>query len=784
MGRRGIFAGLVLAAVAVGVSPTASARDIRGDDAPPCRGAACNPSPPMVPALAAPAALDLTCGLQLTGRECRLRAAEIPACSAAANEAFALVVKEQAGARVDPKVTAANALGIAYVDRNAVAPSALWTPTFSTKKTLCGTVVAADSASGGAFQGPVNDERVRVAPSAAFQPLRTVAGGLAESAVTTPVLPSGFLPARGATYCAFGPVVSRVGPDAEGRPEIHPVQTQWWALKAGRRWLIKGSQDASQRFTASDSAAPRRCPSFICDPPPEAWRNLGAAALPHAVEIAFELDLRDTETASFNLTTLEDDNTALTSTGPDWGAGKDGGAVHDLLVDDRLVLTIDEAADAASHVDLREVCRDGALLRGYVRVAFVTGSAPVLEDGSGRQYGRKTIQVDRAGLGAAAPRAVEPQLPRAVRLGARAPRWNGSGIRDDVGVRQDLRSWRERYRLVSITNQRGEPVPFRQPEPLRALDWVDVAVLPDADLLRDQGPLTFLFAERDRTYTLTVGSAPPRPTFDVVRENGLRVADTDAGPAIVRLAGGAASAWPALSSLYDIVRYSSLDLHVRPGYVDAATPEGTDFSAPLNDAINTPPEGRAKVFGSPTPFKAAWRLKAYDAESRAEVPVRDGSPDGSATVFTEHGDPDGVTESGTLRVHFPDLQGRVVDLALVITLTDAAGYSATRELGLLSHAGWIRAAADWETLRGPLGALAGVKLDEVAREAGLLNGTPARAAMSANATPRLLFADALWTLGSRTVLAHSRLEASTLRRLIELAREYAGSAVTSPAARR
>src|SRR6185503_9330688 len=134
-------------------------------------------------------------------------------------------------------------------------------------------------------------------------------------------------------------------------------------------------------------------------------------------------------------------------------------------------------------------------------------------------------------------------------------------------------------------------------------------------------------------------------------------------------AGGAADSWPALASLYDVVRFSSLDLHVRPGYVDANTSEGTDLSGLLNDALNTPAERRAKVFGSATPFKAAWRLRAYDAETREDLPVRDGPPDGSAAVFTASAEPDGVTEGGTLGVHFPDLQGRVIDFSVQVTLT-------------------------------------------------------------------------------------------------------------------
>jgi hypothetical protein len=635
-------------------------------------------------------------------------------------------------------------------------------------------VAAVEPASGGAFRGPVNDERIRVVPSAPFQAL-----GAVESAVTSPVRPSGFVPAKGTTHCAFGPVV-RATDSSPARPEIHPAQAQWWAPRAGSQWLIKGSQDGSQRFTAAGWAAPRRCPSFACDPPPDAWRNFGARALPHAVEIAFDLDLRAAQGASFQVTTLENDNTSLTSTDPEWGAGKDGGAYHDVFVDERLVLQVSEGRDETSHVDLREVCRQGSVLRGYLRVAFVTGSAPVLEDGSGGRYGRKTIQVSRGRMGAPPLRDIQPEVPRAVRLGARAPRWSGTGIHDDIGVRQDLRSWREGYRLVSITTERGEPVPFREAAPIRTLDWVDAAVLPGADLLQDRGRLTFAFAERDRRYSVTLASTPPRPTFDLVRENGLRIADSDAGPAIVRLAGGAAHTWPALASLYDVVRYGSLDLHVRPGYLDANTSDGTDFSALLNDAVNTPPQARAAVLGSPTPFKAAWRLRAYDAETREGLPVRDGPPDASATVFSEPGEPDGVTEGATLRVHFPDLQGRVVALDVEVTLTGPAGHSVTRHFELLSHSGWIRAAADWEAFRGPLSALAAARLDDVARDAAVLNGTPARAASAATAAPRLLQADALWTLASRTGLAHSRLEVDTLKRLTDLARDYARGAVTGP----
>jgi hypothetical protein len=256
------------------------------------------------------------------------------------------------------------------------------------------------------------------------------------------------------------------------------------------------------------------------------------------------------------------------------------------------------------------------------------------------------------------------------------------------------------------------------------------------------------------------------------------VIDTDAAPAIVRLAGGVAAAWPALAGLYDVVRYSSLDLHVKPGYIDANTSEGTDLSGPLNDALNTPAEARPRVFGSAMPFKAAWRLTAYDAETREEVPVRDGQPDGSATVFTLPGEPDGLTEGSSLRVHFPDRQGRVVNLSVEVTLTDPAGYSSTRQFELTSHGGWIRAPANWEAWRGPLSALAAVNLDEVSRDAGLLNGTSARAAALTNVPPRLLHADALWTHASRTGLAHTRLEVSTLRTLIDLARRYARSSTT------
>jgi hypothetical protein len=175
------------------------------------------------------------------------------------------------------------------------------------------------------------------------------------------------------------------------------------------------------------------------------------------------------------------------------------------------------------------------------------------------------------------------------------------------------------------------------------------------------------------------------------------------------------------------------------------------------------------------PFKAAWRLRAYDAETREEVPVRDGPPDGSATVFTLPGEPDGLTEGSSLRVRFPDRQGRIVNLSVEVTLTDPVGYSSTRQFELTSHVGWIRAPANWEAWRGPLSSLAAVNLDEVSRDAGLLNGTAARAAVLTNVPPRRLHADALWTYASRTGLAHSRLEVGALRTLIDLARDYARS---------
>jgi hypothetical protein len=748
----------------------------------------------------APDALNLACGMQSTGLECRLSSAAIPACSAAANEEFDHVVTGQAGARVDPTLTRTSGLGIAFVDRNGGTPAYAWKPAFSTKKTYCGTVLGVEPSSSGAFWGSANDERIRVLPSARFRAIGSVAAALAGdpspqacgndgsspreaclvSAVTQPVLPSGFLPSQGTTHCAFGAVVNDYsGPFAEGRPEIHPLETQWWAPKPGRQWVIKGSQDGSQRFTIADWAVPRHCLAFTCDPTPDGWRNFAARALPHAVEIAFELDLREPRSTAFTISTFEADNAGLTTSDESWGAKKDKGAYHDLIVDDRLLLQANEGSDATNHVDLREVCRNGTLLRGYLRVAFVTGSAPLLEDASGSRYGRKTIHVARAKPGEAWRSDSQAQYPRAARLAARAPRWSALRIHDDVGVRQDLRSWREGFRLVEVKTELAGPIPFREATPLRTRDWVEAAVLPDFDLFRDRGRVTLVFANRDESYSISLGSNPPRPTFDLVREHGLRVIDTDAAPALVRLAGGVAAAWPALAGLYDVVRYSSLDLHIAPGYIDANTSEGTDLSGMLNDALNTPADARPKVFGSATPFKAAWRLRAYDAETREEVPVRDGAPDGSATVFTLPGEPDGVTQGSSLRVHFPDRQGRIVDLSVEVTLTDPAGYGSTRQFELTSHVGWIRAPAGWEALRGPLSSLAAVNLDDIGRDAGLLNGTAARAAVLTNVPPRRLLADALWTYASRTGLAHTRLEVGTLRTLIGLAREYARSS-TNP----
>jgi hypothetical protein len=737
--------------------------------------------------------------MQATSLECRLSSAAIPACSAAANEEFEQAVKEQAGARVDPTVTRTSRLGIAFVDRSGGTPAYVWKPVFSTKKTYCGTVLGEPSTDG-SFGGPANDERIRVLASEPFRSVGSVAASLAGdpppdvcgnddglpreaclvSAVTQPVLPSGFLPTRGTRHCAFGAVVNDyTGPFADGRPEIHPLQTQWWTPKPGQ-WVIKGSQDGSQRFTVAGWSGPRHCLAFTCDPPPDGWRNFAAHALPHAVEIAFELDLREPRGTAFTVSTFEADNAGLTASDEDWGTKKDKGPYHDLIVDDRLVLQVNEGSDATNHVDLREVCRSGTLLRGYLRVAFVTGSAPLLEDASGTRYGRKTIHVARARPGEAWRSDSPAQYPRAARLGARAPRWSGAGIHDDVGVRQDLRSWREGFRLVEVRTERAGSIPFREATPLRTRDWVDAAVLADVDLLRDRGRVTLVFANRDKeSYSISVGSNPPRPTFDLEREHGQRVIDTDAAPALVRLAGGVATAWPALAGLYDVVRYSSLDLHVKPGYLDANTAEGTDLSGPLNDALNTPADARPKVFGSATPFKAAWRLKAYDAETREEVPVRDGQPDGSAAVFTLPGEPDGLTGGSSLRVHFPDRQGRIVNLSVEVTLTDPAGYGSTRRFELTSHVGWIRAPADWQAWRGPLSALAAVNLGEVSRDAGLLNGTAARAAVLTGVPPRRLQADALWTYASRIGLAHTRLEVGTLRTLIALARDYARSA-TNP----
>src|SRR5262249_34739349 len=151
-------------------------------------------------------------------------------------------------ARVDPTTTRTSRLGIAFVERSAGTPAYAWKPVFSTKKTYCGTVLGVEPSTSGSFWGPANDERIRVLPSARSRSIASVAASLAGdpeaylvSAVTQPVLPSGFLPAQGTTHCAFGAVVNdTTGALAEGRPEIHPLETQWWAPKPGRQWVIKG----------------------------------------------------------------------------------------------------------------------------------------------------------------------------------------------------------------------------------------------------------------------------------------------------------------------------------------------------------------------------------------------------------------------------------------------------------------------------------------------------------------------------------------------------------------
>src|SRR5262245_28494875 len=187
-------AGAVMATITRGAwAVERPAQEIRGDDAPPCRGAACDPSPPTSPAVPPPEALNLACGMQSTGLECRLSSAAIPACSAAANEEFEQVVREQAGARVDPTLTPTSRPGIAFRDRNGATPAYAWKPAFSTKKTYCGTVLDVEPSTSGSFWGPANDERIRVLASAGFRSVGSVAASLAGgpeaylvSAVTQP----------------------------------------------------------------------------------------------------------------------------------------------------------------------------------------------------------------------------------------------------------------------------------------------------------------------------------------------------------------------------------------------------------------------------------------------------------------------------------------------------------------------------------------------------------------------------------------------------------------------
>jgi len=770
--------------------------DIGGDDPPPCKGSSCDPSPPTSTSAPPPPPLSLACGVTGSGSECRVSSATIPACTTAANVAFDLVVNEQAGARIDPTLTQTNNLGIAYVDRGGGIPSFIWKPAFSTKKTYCGTVFKQYTYPGGIFWGAEVDENVQVSPSAAFEPIRSVAAALMdnpssdgyrcdssqpsevclEDEITQPVISSPFMPGNSMTHCAFGPVVNdHTAPRPHGgRPEIHPMQAQWWAPSAGSRWLIKGSQDGSERFTGDNWGAPRPCSFFFtCDPPPDSWRNFSARAFRHGVEIAFEVDMSGAQGARFDINTLEDDNTGLTPIDALWGTGQDRGSDHDLIVDGQLRVRASEGSQTTSHVDLRDVCRNGSMLRGYVRVAFITGSFALLEDGSRSQYGRKTIEVTRGVLGGPPPpRSRPPRPPRETDLGSRKPYWKSRSIYDDVGVRQDYRSWLEGYRLVAIESERAGRISFRKAEPTRASEWIDAATLPEFDLLQDRGRLKFTFSNGRSRYAMSAGSNPPRPNLHLVREKPEHVVEKEAARTMVRLAGGDENAWEALLGLYDVVRYASLDLHVKPGYLDADTEEGASLSGKLNDALGAAPQDRVRVFGSETPFAAAWLVRAFDAETHEALRVVEGPPDGSPSVFIEPGGSDEVTERATLRVHFPDRKGRIVDVSVQVTLKDPAGNTVTREFELMSHVGKIRAAADWEALSGPLGSLAAAELDQVPHDAGLLNGTAERATLPGETPARSLYADALWTLASRTGLARSRLDVNTLKKLIGLARDY------------
>lgn len=625
----------------------------------------------------------------------------IPICHPGSNAVWQRIVDHQQGAEArDPE---------GYIIRNyAVYERDLWPnpddltyrPYGDTKRALCGRVDRY-----GFHDATWSDEadwNIYMIPNSPFSTLLTDPIGLGareihdcagsnnncleaeitpdESFYVNPWFPkSGSSSMVGRQICVYGPWVA--DHNHGKRPEIHPSEVLWWRDNLSNHELytvlmVQEDSNRFDRFTRGEwyyKTGPYPHPD---------WRPW--TQVPRKLEIRFPFEVGPGSPAfRYDLIPFTRRH-VTTSSNPALAADADDGASHGLEMNGQVKIGVEElqGLDEDLGVTFVDLCRNGSILRGYVRIA-----AQISVNDSGKE-GVLVLAVTKQEVQVQAP---PPDLPPSVILAEVVTRPPEEGLVLQPGDRgtgpvADL--------PFEIAPVKGATVDDRT---VRSVELIDAK--------GGRTPVAFQITQEGAEGRSTLGvfgSLPTLPAWsmEVTAVSGAvyqrssdghtlagRIADENrfidpSDPTLwekfALAAGGRNSKLPGT-----LAHAAELRLAAVTGYVPllgkvAQPEEGSSASRALNLALSDPdPARRQAIFGNKEPLAASFTLTARDLVTGKGVTVL-------ATTNPKPGEvgfelvTNNAPETPAVRLFFPpDAKEEVLEVNLTAVVTDPFGHATT-----------------------------------------------------------------------------------------------------------
>ena len=340
------------------------------------------------------------CSLPSLAQNFQVDLQSVPVCHPGSNAVWQRVVDHQQGAEArDPEGYIIRDYAVYERDTWPNPDDRTYSPYGDTKRILCGRM---DSYAfyDGFWSGDEADWNLYMIPSAAFSTLLTdpIARGAREihdcagtnnncmeaeitpdeSFYVNPWFPkSGSSSMVGRNLCVYGPWVA--DHNHGKRPEIHPSEVVWWRdnLSTSELYTVLMVQEDSNRFDRFTRGEWYYKTGPYPHPAWQPWTQV-----PRRLEIRFPFEVAPASPAfRYGIRPFVRRH-VTTASNPALAADADDGASHGLELNGRVVIAVDEmdGLDPDLGVTFADLCRNGSVLRGYVRMA-----AQISENDSGKE---------------------------------------------------------------------------------------------------------------------------------------------------------------------------------------------------------------------------------------------------------------------------------------------------------------------------------------------------------------------------------------------------------------